>query len=464
MEKQDYFTFDKEHQDINENVNIESIHEDLLKPVQNIPGSGKIWIVFLLIVCIAGAYAYSLQLKNGLVVTNMENYVSWGIYISSFVFFVAVSLVGALISSILRLLNFKWSEPITRIAEIIAVASIICAAVIIIVDMGRPDRILYLFAHGRLQSPIIWDITVVISYLITSILFLYISLLPSIALCRDKLKNKPAWQMRFYRVASLGWHGSSSQVRRMKKSIKVISILIIPLAVSIHTVTAWLFATTLRPGWNSTGFGPYFVAGAFLAGTGAVVIVMAVFRWFYHLEKYITNLHFDYMGKLLVFLGIVYFYFNVNEFLIPTYSSRRYEAQFLSNLFTGKSAYLFWFTQLAGMILPVCLLLFRRMRRPVPLTIVAFFILIGAWFKRYLIVVPVMLNPYLPVQDVPKSWSVYFPSLVEIAIVAGLIAAGILFITLFSRLFPVISVEDIAGGRGNITGQQTGQKNFGKDY
>jgi molybdopterin-containing oxidoreductase family membrane subunit len=327
------------------------------------------------------------------------------------------------------------------------VASILCAGLIIIVDMGRPDRVLYLFSHGRVQSPIIWDVMVVSSYLVTSILFLYVSLLPSISICIDQLKNKPRWQMKMYKVLSLGWKGSISQWKRMNKSIRIINIMIIPMAVSIHTVTAWLFATTLRPGWNSTNFGPYFVAGAFLSGTGAVIIGMAAFRKFYHLEKYITEFHFDNMGKLLVFLGIIYAYFNINEYLIPAYSSRRSEAQLLSEILTGKSSFLFWFTQIIGIALPIVLLIFRKMRRPRPMTVIAVFIVVGAWLKRYLIVVPVLLNPYLPLQEVPRSWTLYFPSFIEIAIVAAFIAAALLFITIFSRFFPIIAIADVVEGK-----------------
>lgn len=260
--------------------------------------------------------------------------------------------------------------------------------------------------------------------------------------------------MKMYKVLSLGWKGSISQWKRMNKSIRIISIMIIPMAVSIHTVTAWLFATTLRPGWNSTNFGPYFVSGAFLSGTGAVIIGMAAFRKFYHLEKYITERHFDNMGKLLVFLGIIYIYFNINEYLIPAYSSRRSEARLLYDFFTGKSAILFWLTQLIGIALPVVLLLFRTMRKPATITIVALFILGGAWLKRYLIVVPVLLNPYLPLQDVPKSWTFYFPSLIEIAIVGAFIAAALLFITIFSRFFPIISITDVVEGKEKEIEQQ----------
>jgi Ni/Fe-hydrogenase subunit HybB-like protein len=259
------------------------MRDDVLRPLRHTGTIAKLWIALLVIIFLFGCYAYYIQLRDGLKVTALRDYAMWGLYISNFVFFVAISLVGALISSILRLTNFEWHRPLTRIAEIIAVAGILFAGLIIVVDMGRPDRIFYLFTHGRIQSPIMWDVIVVSTYLLTSILFLYLPLLPSIALCRDELTEKPKWLRWFYKVLAMGWNGSKQQWKIMKKSVGILSILVIPLAISIHTVTAWLFATTLRPGWDSTNFGPYFVAGAFQAGTACVIIGMFVFRKAYNL-------------------------------------------------------------------------------------------------------------------------------------------------------------------------------------
>jgi len=424
------------------------IGEVVLRPLRHTGIAGKIWIGALLIIFIFGCYAYYLQLKNGLKVTAMRDYASWGLYISNFIFFVAISLVGALISSVLRLTNFDWYRPITRIAEIIAVSAILFAGLIIIVDMGRPDRVLNLFIHGRIQSPIVWDVIVVTTYLVTSLLFLYMPLLPGIALCRDKLTDKPKWQRWIYKVLALGWNGSHDQWKIMKRSIAIICILIIPLAISIHTVTAWLFATTLRPGWDSTNFGPYFVAGAFQAGTACVIIAMFVFRKAYNLQKYLTEVHFNQMGKLLVFLCLIYAYFNLNEYLVPAYKMRGAEGKLLNDLFTGHYAPLYWSVQIFGMALPAVLLLWKKARRPVPIAIIALFVVVAAWFKRYLIVTPIMLHPYTPIQNVPANWAVYFPSWVEMAIVAASLAGVLLIITIFSKFFPIISVWETLENEG----------------
>ena len=409
----------------------EEIRAVALRPLRHISLGGKLWIAGLVLVLLLGGFAYYLQLKHGLKVTAMRDYASWGLYISNFVFFVAISLVGALISSVLRLTNFELYRPITRIAEIIAVSAIMFAGLIIIVDMGRPDRILNLFTHGRIQSPIVWDVIVVTTYLVTSVLFLYVPLLPGIALCRDVLTEKPKWQRWMYKFLALGWKGTENQWHIMKRSISIICVLIIPLAISIHTVTAWLFATTLRPGWDSTNFGPYFVAGAFQAGTACVIIAMFVFRKAYKLQKYLTEDHFNFMGKLLVFLCLVYAYFNINEYLVPAYKMRGAEGKLLNDLFTGHFAPLYWGVQIFGMALPAVLLLWKKARKPLPIFMIALFVVVAAWFKRYLIVTPIMLHPYLPIQDVPANWAVYFPTWIEMAIVGGSLAGVMLIITVF---------------------------------
>ncbi len=424
------------------------IREVVLRPLRHTGWAGWLWIGFLSVIFLIGCYAYYLQLKNGLKVTGMRDYASWGLYISNFIFFVAISLVGALISSVLRLTSFDWYRPITRIAEIIAVSGVLFAGLIIIVDMGRPDRVLNLFIHGRIQSPIVWDVIIVSTYLTMSVLFLYIPLLPGIALCRDQLTEKPKWQRWMYKVLALNWNGSHKQWSMMKKSIAVICVLIIPLAISIHTVTAWLFATTLRPGWDSTNFGPYFVAGAFQAGTACVIIAMFAFRKVYGLQKYLTEVHFNQMGKLLVFLCLIYAYFNLNEYLVPAYKMRGAEGKLLNDLFTGHFAPLYWSVQIFGMALPALLLLWKRARKPLPIAIIAVFVVVAAWFKRYLIVTPIMLHPYTPIQGVPQAWTIYFPTWIEIAIVSASLAGVMLIITVFSKFFPIISIWETLENEG----------------
>ena len=432
-------------------LSAEKITNDLLP--QKFGRRGMIWTASLIVICCIGAFAYIKQLKEGLIVTNMGDYVSWGIYISNFVFFVAVSLVGSLITAIFRLSGVPWRTPLTRIAEIIAVSNITFAALIIIVDMGRPERLYFLFTHGRIQSPILWDVIVITTYFFLSLLLLYITLIPDIKMMislKDKL-GKPF--SKLYHWLGSFWQGTAAQEKIRDRAITILCITVIPVAFCIHTVTSWLFATTYRPGWDSSNFGAYFVSGAFLVGAGAVVVAMYVFRRIYRLENYITEIHFDKMGKLTVMLALLYLYFNVNEFLVPAFKMKKEEKDYLTGLFTGDFAPMFWFAILIGMIIPILVLLFKKGRRPKPMFVVGVMVVVGAWFKRYLIVTPTLLHPFLPKYDAPARFSHYFPSWEEWAITIGSMAGVLLIITFFARVFPVISIYKTLEDKHALTNQ-----------
>jgi len=423
-----------------ENITKHKIIEDLLP--QKFGKKGKIWVGILLAFCTLGFIAYCRQLSKGLVVTSMRDYASWGIYISNFVFFVAISLVGSLITAVLRLTNVHWSTPLTRIAEIIAVAAITCASIIIIVDMGRPDRFYNLFIHGRLQSPIIWDVIVITTYFFISLLLLYFPLLPDFKIMLQFKEKTGKRLYKLYHFLGSFWKNSTEQIKISEKAINILSITIIPVAFAIHTVTSWLFATTYRPGWDSTNFGAYFISGAFLVGAGGVLVAMYIFRKSYKLEEYIKESHFDRMGKIVVMLALLYLYFNVNEFLVPAFKMKKNEEEHLRGLFTGEFAPVFWFAITTAMFLPILILIFKRGRKPLPAFIAGSLVVIGSWFKRYLIVTPTLLHPFLPMQDVPDAYRHYFPSWEEWAIAMGSLAGALLIITLFARIFPIIPIQE----------------------
>jgi Ni/Fe-hydrogenase subunit HybB-like protein len=418
----------------------EQIIKDLLP--QKFGKRGMIWTAILVIIALVGAFAYYRQLRYGLVVTHMRDYVSWGIYISNFVFFVAISLVGSLITAILRLTNVRWATPLTRIAEIIAVSAIVFASLIIVVDMGRPERFLNLVLHGRIQSPIMWDVIVICTYFFISLLLVYLPLLPDLKILIAFKEKTTKALYKLYRFQGSFWKGTKEQFHISEKSINILCITIIPVAFCIHTVTSWLFATTYRPGWDSTNFGAYFISGAFLVGAGAVVVAMFVFRWAYHLEKYITELHFEKMGRVVVLLALIYLYFNVNEYLVPAFKMKKPEEAHLSELFAGQYAPMFWFAILVGMIIPTIMLLFKKGRKPLPMFIAGIMVVVGAWFKRYLIVTPTLLHPFLPMNDVPASYHHYFPSWEEWAIAMGSLAGALLIITFFARVYPIIPIHE----------------------
>ncbi len=409
--------------------------------------NGKIWTIGLVILTMIGIVAYIDQVIKGQVVTNMRDYVLWGVYISNFVFFVAISFVGSLTAAVLRLTRKAWRTPLVRIAEIIAFAAIIMAGITIILDMGRPDRLYNLFIYARLQSPIIWDVVIITTYIAISLLILYIPLLPDLAILKHHFKDK-TWLSNLYGRLSLKWTGSRKQWALQSKSIQMVAILIIPVALILQTVDAWLFSTTYRIGWDSTNFGPYFIAGAFVVGTGGLIAVTYVLRKAYGLEKYITHLHFDKLGRLLVFACLIYLYFNINEYLLPAFSAPKAETIHLNELFFGQFSILFWFVTVGGLILPVIVLIFPKGRRPLPLFIVALLVVFTSWWKRYLIVVPSLLHPFLPIQGVPESWHSYFPSFHEWAIVSGTLAMALLIITILVRYVPIIPIYRTANEQG----------------
>jgi Ni/Fe-hydrogenase subunit HybB-like protein len=421
---------------------------DLLKPIQHIGVWGKVWIGFLITVCLAGVYAYYLQeTKSKYVTVGLRDYTMWGVYISNFVFFIALSMIGVLMSAVLKLANFEWYRPLSRIAEVVALAAICLAGISIVVAMGRPDRLHYLFIHARLQSPITWDIIVVITYVAASLVLLYIPMIPSLSTCRNHLSNKPKWQMNMYKFLSFGWEGNPEQWKILRKGVRILSIMIIPLGVAIQSVDAWLFATTLRPEWDSTNFSGYFISGAFLLATAAMIVATFVFRKVYKLEKYLTEYHFDKLGQAMVLMASIYLFFNINEYLVPAYKMSSMHANHLLEMFVGDEALMYWMVVVFGIFLPALLPLFPALRKPVPLFIIALVAVVAHWFKRYLIVIPGQLHTYLPIQDVPPSWTHYSPSAVELTLIAATFAGMLLIVTLFTRFFPIISVWEVAEGK-----------------
>ena len=422
---------------------IEKITADLTRHIR-MNKSFSIWMAFLTTGMLVCLYAYSLQLRFGMGVTGLRDYVSWGMYIANFVFFVATSLIGMLISGVLGLIGIKWMNPISRIAEIIAVGFAAVAGLIIVMDMGRPERLAYVFIYGRFQSPIVWDVTVVLTYLMLSLLLYFLPMIPDLAIASKKADKLPAWLKPVYKSLSLNWVNNPGQNKIIQNSVRILLILLIPAALSIHTVTSWLFAMTLRSGWDSSIFGPYFVAGAFVAGCSAVIIAMYFFRINYKLQDYITLRHFNYMGKLLVLVCFIYLYFNVNEFLVPGYKLKRTDAIGLEDMLAGRFAILFWSIQFGGLILPIILGLIRYMRRPLPLMIISVAVLLGAWFKRYIIVVPTQEHPFLPIQHVPDNFKIYTPTLTETGITLFSFFLVLFIITILSKFFPVVPIRDTA--------------------
>jgi len=410
----------------------------LLAPIER-TGPGFYWTVAAFLVLILwGAIAYWTQFTEGLGVTGLHQPVSWGFYVTNFVFFIGISHAGTLISAILRLSKAEWRRPVTRMAEVITVMVLFIGAGQILVDLGRPDRIMNVIRYGRYQSPLLWDATSISAYLTASIIYLYIPMIPDIAILRDRLRKRKL----LYTVLALGWTGSERQQRVLNRAIGVMAVLVIPIAVSVHTVVSFVFSMTLQPMWHSTIFGPYFVVGAIFSGIAALIVAMILFRKAYGLGAYLKPIHFRYLGQLLLVMSLLWFYFTFAEYLTGYYGSEPEEMKVFWAKWSGPFWPFFWAMALTNFVIPV-LCLARLGRRTIGKVLTASLsVLVGMWLERFIIVVPTLANPRLPFGE-----GIYWPTWVEWGELAGSFALFALFYLLFTKLFPVISIWEIREGR-----------------
>lgn len=346
----------------------------------------RFWLLVssLLLLIGWGLFMYIRQIQLGLGQTGMNRPVYWGIYMVNFVFFIGISHAGTLISAILRITNAEWRRPITRIAEAITAFALIVGTLQIILDIGRPDRLFSVFTYGRLQSPILWDVVSVTVYFLCSIIYLYLPLIPDAAILRDNLPvNAPAWRAYLYRIMAVGWQGNAEQWRRLEKAIAAMAILIIPVAVSVHTIISWILATTVQPGWHTAIFGPYFVVGAIFSGIGALFIAMALVRWVLKLDNYIKLQQFRNLGFLFITMNIVWMYFTFTESMILAAGQQSMEFPVLASKLWGEFSLSFWImvclmlSALLIQILPLILSdsLKRTLKLPLPYIFGAIFLL-----------------------------------------------------------------------------------------
>lgn len=491
--------------------------EKLIDPLFRI--SRGFWpaVIFLLVVVGWGVFMYVRQLRLGLGETGMDRPTYWGIYMVNFIFFIGISHAGTLISAILRVTGAEWRRPITRVAEAITVFALVVGTLQIIIDMGRPDRLWFVIRHGRLQSPILWDVVSVTMYFLGSVTYLYLPLIPDAAILRDNAPaTAPAWQRGLYRVLALGWRGNRQQWIRLEKAIGVMAVLIIPIAVSVHTIISWILATTVQPGWHSTIFGPYFVVGAIFSGIGALFLAMTAVRRALGLQAYITIRQYRNLGLLFISMNLIWAYFTYAEHLGVAAGQLSDEFPVLASKLWGEFAFGFWL-MVALMVLSFLILVVpkmmpaaasRRLLRPQfaltsatatgivllvmyapqfvlpqsvsagldlgnpalrttawvlvilfaftftlsiaswlrsqPVTaavIAAAFVLVGMWLERWNIIVPTMTHPRL----IP--YATYQPTLTELSLTAASLALFGLFFLLFFKIFPAVSIWEIAEGR-----------------
>jgi Ni/Fe-hydrogenase subunit HybB-like protein len=415
-----------------------NLDEDLYRPIERTGKGFYLTAAFLLLVFAFGLYEFVRQVRYGLGVTGMNQPVTWGFYIINFVFFIGISHAGTLISAILRLTQAEWRRPITRMAEVITAIVLAIGGLHPIIDLGRPDRVLNVFMWGRLQSPLLWDVMSITAYLAASTVYLYLPLIPDIARLRDRGTN-PKW---LYRFLSWNWEDTPQQRKILSNAMNLLMILVIPVAVSVHTVISYIFAMTLEAGWHSTIFGPYFVAGAIFSGIAALMVVMITFRKVYHLERYLKPIHFSNLAKLMLVMSIVWFYLTFSEYLTGFFGNEPAELDVIMTKMTGPYAFPFWLMVIVNFVLPVAFLT-REKTRTIPVILfVSIGVVIGMWIERLVIVVPSLAVPYV---EFPQH--AYWPSVAELGIFAGAIAAFCLGFMVFAKFFPLICIWEIEEGR-----------------
>jgi len=404
-------------------------HRLLVQPLTEWGKPSLLATFFLGSIVAWSVFAFVWQFIKGLGETGMGHPVSWALYLVNFVFFIGISHAGALVSAVLRITHARWGTPFGRAAEAVTVFALAAGPTNILFDLGRSHLFYWVPVHAQFKSPLIWDFTCIMTYFTVSNIFLIVLMIPDIGFLRDRFPRR-RW---FYNMLSFGWIGTERQERILAKTIAILCVAVIPIAVSVHTVVSWVFGMQTQPMWHSTIFAPYFVTGAIFSGIATIVIVTIILRKVYHLEAYLTPYHFNNMGLLLLTFTLLWFYFTFAEHLTVGYGGDSFELAVFWSKITGRYAPLFWMMAVLCFFLPFPILVWRR---TIPgLFIASVSIVIGMWLERYLIIIPSFAHPRLPYLH-----GSYFPSWVEWSLMAGLCAGFTLAFVLFSKFFPVVSI------------------------
>lgn len=411
-----------------------------LNPLNHTSQAYYVLVALLAAVVAWGFYAFLVQLRLGLGTTGMGDTVVWGLYIVNFVFFLGIAMAGTVISAILRITGAGWRTPVTRLAELVTVTALMIGAIMPVIDLGRPDRVAGILVYGRFQSAIMWDIIVITTYLTGSLLYFYLPMIPDMALLRDRLaRTGETLKYRVFVLLAVGWQGTPAQRERLHKAEHIMSLAIVPMAVLTHTVASLIFAWMLRPGWNSTIYGVYFVVGAVFSGIGTVILVLAVFRKFFHLEEYLTEKHFRYLSYMLLALLASYAYLVLTEYLTVGYVLVTEEKHLLELLFLGKNAVWFWLFIAIGVVIPFFLIVIQRGPTIPRIASAALLVNIAMWVKRFIIVVPSQQVPLLPYE-----YGSYAPTWIEWAITAAAVAAFALVFAIAAKVMPMMPITELA--------------------
>lgn len=420
-------------------LDLEQLREAASRPMR--PQGRAYWILFWLLTAVvaAGAAAFVYQLINGLQVTGLNQNVTWGYYTVNLVAFIGLSYGGALVSAILRLTGAQWRMSITRIAEATALVTLLIGAVFPIIHLGRPERVWMIFTEPRGSSPMVWDTFAILSYLLATIIFFFLALIPDLGSLAGwtglQLGRFRRWLLKAF---SLRWRGLPGQKRPLERAMLVMSIVIIPIAVYVHSVLAWAFSVTSRPGWHSTVFAPYFVIAALYSGVALVIVATTIYRQSYRLQEYIHKQQIVNLGYLMLTLGLIYAYFTFAEQLTEGYTATEEGLAITTMLLTGRYAVVFWAWIVFGLVVPILLVALPWTRNVIGITSGAVLVVAGMWVKRLLIVLPAMERSLISGELVP-----YTPSWVELTITAAAIAGIPWLLMLLFRFVPVLPIADI---------------------
>jgi Ni/Fe-hydrogenase subunit HybB-like protein len=369
--------------------------------------------------------------------------VGWAFDITNFVWWIGIGHAGTFISAILLLLHQHWRTSINRFAEAMTIFAVACAGMFPLIHLGRPQVFFYILPYPNTmtlwpqwRSPLVWDVFAVFTYLTVSIVFWYLGLLPDLATLRDRARW--LWLRRLFGVFALGWRNSIKHWKRYETAYLLLAGLATPLVISVHSVVSFDFAVSLIPGWHSTIFPPYFVAGAIFSGFAMVLTLIIPVRKFYHLENLITDSHLDNSAKVMLASGLLVAFGYLNELFTSWYSDEEFDAYLTLNRMFGYYAWVYWLMMACNVGVPQ-LLWFQKLRRdPTSLFVISLLINLGMWAERFVIIVTSLHRDFLP-----SSWGIFRPTIWDWATLTGSLGLFFTLIFLFIRVLPMISISEV---------------------
>jgi Ni/Fe-hydrogenase subunit HybB-like protein len=404
-----------------------------------------VWIGFLATLIAIAIGLWTRQIYEGLQVTGMGDPVMWAVYITNFVFWVGIAHSGTLISAILFLFRTRWRTAVYRAAETMTIFAVATAGLFPVIHLGRAWFFYWLapypnqrYLQPDFRSPLVWDLFAIGTYLTISSLFWFTGLIPDVANVREVATG---WRKQLYKVVALGWQGSDRQWRNFSMAYLLMAGLATPLVLSVHSVVSWDFAMAQLPGWHSTIFAPYFVAGAIFSGVAMVLTLLIPMRWVMGLEDLITPWHLDNLAKVILLTSLIISYSYCVESFMTWYSQDPIEMMTFHMRYFGPWGWMFWVMVACNCVIPLVLFSPRIRTNPVPLFLVTIFVNIGMWFERF-----VIIAGSLAVNFEPSQWRFWHPSLTEMGITVGSFAWFVMLFSLFARFMPIISMTELKEG------------------